>query len=137
MKATNEPNMSIVQFEAGDIDADQFDHQAHVYIGWLYIREYGLCGTLARFDSAIRRLVKKLGAENKYHATITVFFLIIISERSRTGETWESFKMRNADLLQDSRSLLTRHYTEATIFSDDARKHFLMPDNSFETSVSA
>ena len=136
MKTAKEPDLSIAQFEAGDIDAEQFDHQAHVYIAWLYIRKYGLCGTLARFDSAIRQLVKKLGAENKYNATITVFFLIIISERSKDGENWEAFATRNADLLQDSRTLLTRHYTEATIFSDDARKHFQMPNKLLDTSVS-
>ncbi len=49
---------------------------------------------------------------------------------------WAAFSLRNADLLQDSRTLLTRHYTEATIFSDEARKHFLMPNKSLDTSVS-
>lgn len=32
----------IAAFEAGDIDPADFDHAAHVYIGWSYRQSHGL-----------------------------------------------------------------------------------------------
>jgi len=128
MNAAIEPDLTIEQFEAADIDPNQFNHEAHVYMGWLYVREYGITGALARFDGAIHSLVKKLGAEDKYHATITLFFLLLISERIDAEEPWSLFKTRNADLLANGRELLSRYYDDATLSSARARSGFIMPN---------
>ena len=129
MSAVVAPGLSIEQFEAADIDPKQFDHEAHVYMGWLYVREYGLGGALARFDAAIHNLVKKLGAEDKYHATITWLFLLLIGERIETDEPWHLFKTRNADLLTNGRQILSNYYNDETLFSARARSRFILPKN--------
>jgi hypothetical protein len=90
---------SIERFEAADIDPERFDHEAHVYVAWLYVTTLRRDEAIARFDGALRRLVAKIGAEGKYNAMITWLFLLLIAERSRKGESWTEFRARNADLI--------------------------------------
>ena len=128
MNAIANADLTIANFEACEIEPDRFDHEAHVYIGWLYVREYELPEALAKFDAGLKRLVIKLGAEGKYHATVTWFFLFLISERCDADEPWHDFKRRNADIVEGSREVLSRYYSDAYLFSDRARERFLLPD---------
>lgn len=121
--------MSIHSFESGEIDPLLFDHEAHAYVGWLYVREYELAEAVSRFDAALKRLVGKLGVEGKYHATLTWFFLLLIAERVQTDEPWPVFRQRNADLIDDRKSILSNYYSNETLFSDRARERFVLPDN--------
>jgi hypothetical protein len=122
------PELTIEQFESGNVDVELFDHEAHVYIGWLYVQKYELADAIARFNDALRFLTVKLGVAGKYHVTITWIFLLLIAERSRTGEDWQTFIARNPDLIEDSRSTLGRYYSEKLLFSEAARKRFVLPD---------
>lgn len=128
MSAVLEPRLTIEQFEAGDIDAERFDHEAHVYMAWLYVRAFDLADAVSRFDGALRRLTARLGVPGKYHATITWLFLLLINERASKSESWGDFQSRNLDLVRDSKTTLERHYSEALLFSDAAREHFVLPD---------
>jgi len=128
MNETARAALSIQAFEAADIDADAFDHESHVYLAWLYVQEFELAQAIARFDAALRRLTAKLGAAGKYHATITWLFLLLISERSEDDEDWTTFRARNSDLVVDGRSALRRYYSEGRLFSDRARRQFVLPD---------
>lgn len=98
MIAIPNDEFTIENFEAGEIDPARFDHEAHVYVGWLYVREYPCDQAVARFDAALRRLVRKIGAETKYSAMITWLFLLLIAERACDGESWPEFRTRNDDL---------------------------------------
>ena len=122
------PDLTIERFEAGDIDPELFDHEAHVYIGWLFVSQYELADAIAKFDSGLKRLVIKLGAESKYHATLTWFFLLLIAERIETGEQWQAFRTRNIDLISGSTEILSRYYSENHLFSERARERFVLPD---------
>ncbi len=61
----------IADFERGDVDAEQFDHEAHVFVAWSYLQKYQLQESIARFCKALRKLTKKLGVASKYHETIS------------------------------------------------------------------
>ncbi len=128
MNAIITPEFSIGAFEASDINPDFFNHEAHVYVGWLYVREYELAEAIAKFDAGLKRLITKLGADGKYHATLTWFFLLLIAERVETDEPWQIFMTRNADLVTDSKGILARYYSHDYLFSDRARETFLLPD---------
>lgn len=101
MSASLESRFSIEQFETGDIDASQFDHEAHVYVGWLYLQTLPRKEATAKFDAALRRLVASIGAESKYNAMITWLFLLLIDERAQDNEDWPAFRARNSDLFDD------------------------------------
>lgn len=93
--------LTIERFEAAAIDLASFDHEAHVYVGWLYVMSYPGDDAIARFDAALRRVTRKIGASSKYNAMITWLFLKLIAERAREGEDWPDFRTRNADLIDD------------------------------------
>jgi N-formylglutamate deformylase len=120
--------LTIRRFETGQIDAEHFDHEAHVYVGWLYLQAYDLAAAIARFDKALGRLTNKLGVPEKYHATITWAFLILINECCRDGDSWPAFRSRNSHLITDSKTLLGRYYSDRLLFSDRARRQFVFPD---------
>jgi len=128
MSALAHPDFSIEEFEASNIDPDRFDHEAHVYVGWLFVREFELSEAIAKFDAGLKRLVIALGAEGKYHATLTWFFLLLIAERVEANEPWQAFRQRNTDLINNSKELLSRYYSEGHLFSERAREHFVLPD---------
>lgn len=123
-----ERQFSIEQFEDGEIDAEQFNHAAHVYVAWLYVNQFGANDALPRFGAALRRLTERLGVPEKYHATITGFLLTLIAERIDDEESWRSFCARNHDLFDNSRSLLASYYSPARLNSAKARRQFVLPD---------
>lgn len=128
MSAKRQLRLTLEQFESGEIDPERFDHEAHVYVAWLYVQAYDLPVAIRRFDCALKRLTEKLGVPGKYHATITWTFLLLINERYRDNEEWCAFHLRNADLFSDSKAIVGRYYTDALLFSDRARQHFVLPD---------
>jgi len=93
--------LTIDRFEAGDIDAAAFDHEAHIYVGWLYVSAYPRKDAIAGFDAALRRLTEKIGAADKYNAMITWLFMLLIVERAQEGEDWSAFRTRNSDLFDE------------------------------------
>ena len=93
--------LTIDRFEASDIDPSIFDHEGHIYMGWLYVSEYSRNDAITRFDAALRRLTQKIGATDKYNAMITWLFLLLIAERALEGEDWSAFRARNSDLFDE------------------------------------
>ena len=129
MNAIVTPEFTIEKFEASDIDPDRFNHEAHVYVAWLYVREYELSDAIGRFTAGLKRLVSKFGAEGKYHTTLTWFLTLLIAERIETNEPWVVFKLRNADLMERSKEVLSNYYSDGHLFSKRARERFVLPDN--------
>ena len=112
------------------LPADQFHHQQHVQVAWMFVRKYGMPSALAEFSTAIKRFADAKGATGLYHETITWAFLLLIAEReARTpSDTWEVFAAANADLLSWKPSILERYYSSELLKSDLARRTFVMPD---------
>ena len=121
-------NYSLDAFERGAIDAASFDHEAHIYMAWLYLGEYPVTEAIERFSNALKSLTRQLGVPDKYHETVTWFYLLLIAERRSKGEDWDTFRHRNADLFDRSSDVLKRYYQPATLQSDRARKSFVLPD---------
>jgi len=120
----------VAGFEAGKIDADEFDHTAHVRLAWEYLQSTSLTDTLQRFTAGLRRLTARLGVPGKYHETVTGFLLLLIAERCQAsgGSDWTRFRAANPDLFGNVRGLLLRHYTPERLDSPLARRQFLLPD---------
>ncbi|HLU05862.1 MAG TPA: hypothetical protein VKZ91_04845 [Woeseiaceae bacterium] len=124
-----DPVEEVRLFEAGETDPGSFDHEAHVRVAWSYLHRYPAAIAIARFTSALRSLTTRLGANDKYHETISWFFLIVIAERRAAcpNGDWQSFKKVNRDLF-DGSALLRRYYSRDRLDSPDARRVFLLPD---------
>ena len=130
MTAPPAPAVTIAAFESAHIAADSFDHEAHVYLAWLYLEQFSVFEALQRYVQGLRRLTRQLGVPGKYHETITCFYLLKIAERrdESTGD-WQDFRNRNADLFaRGDASVLHRCYSRATLESERARRAFVLPD---------
>ena len=131
MSAAAVPEISVEAFESGAVDPEAFDHEAHIYVAWLYLQELPVLPAGQRFADALKRLTKQLGIPGKYHETITWFFMFLIDERRRvsTSDDWFSFRRKNEDLFaRGEQSILSQYYQPETLASDSARRSFVLPD---------
>jgi hypothetical protein len=120
----------VMGFEQGTLPKESFGHREHVRVAWIFVRRYGLPEALARFAGALRQFAAAKGAPELYHQTITWAYLLLIDERlaRHAAESWDEFATTNSDLLAWSPSLLDRYYTPDLLWSDLARRTFVMPD---------
>ena len=123
-------SISIEEFEKGTIDPELFDHEAHVYIGWSYLQQCELKESINRFCEALRRLIKKLGIESKFHETLTWFFMILTAERQAQpgSNDWQTFKRQNPDLFATQSSIIRAYYSKERLCSAIAHSQFVLPD---------
>lgn len=117
-------------FASTALPADQFHHEQHVRVAWMFVCRHALPDALGEFTAAIKRFAAAKGAHGLYHETITWAFLLIIGERqARQPEpTWPGFAAANPDLLAWKPSILERYYSKELLMSDLARHSFVMPD---------
>jgi len=117
-------------FVSTTLPADQFHHEQHVRVAWMFVCRHGMPAALGEFSEAIKRFAVAKGAHGLYHETITWAFLLIINERQvqRPASTWDDFARANADLLLWKPSVLDRYYSKELLKSDAARRSFVMPD---------
>jgi hypothetical protein len=115
------------QLEAGTLPAAEFSHRNHVRAGWFYLNQLPLRDAAHKFRDTLLRYVRGLGAEDKFHLTLTLAFMHVIRARmNEPSESWESFAARNPDLFDNARSLIARHYSAARMA--DGRHQFAEPD---------
>ncbi len=128
----NKTGPSIAKFEALDVKPEEFDHASHLFVAWSYVQEFDLLESIDRYRSVLRRLTQKLGVPDKYHETITWFYLIRVAERA-TGEAatdWRKFKEENSDLFARNPGIIRHYYSHARLMSNQARNSFVLPDLS-------
>ena len=112
------------------LPSDQFHHQQHVQVAWLFVCKFGMPRALSEFTKALKRFADAKGATGRYHETITWAFLLLIADRQAqcAAGTWEDFAQANPDLLVWKPSILDRYYSKELLSSELARRTFLMPD---------
>jgi hypothetical protein len=119
------------QFEAASIPEDCFPHSEHLHAAFLYLHRFPLVEALQRFSAALRRLAAAKGKPDRYHETITWAYMILVNQRmDETGQIWEEFASKNADLLDWRNSILKKYYREDTLNSEKARRQFVLPDRN-------
>ena len=128
--AVGSPGPTLDAFEALAVEPGEFDHEAHLYVAWRYLQAFDLLASIDRYRSVLRRLTRKFGVADKYHETITWFYLIQVAERAtgNAASDWLTFKDENADLFARNPDIIRRYYSDARLRSDAARKNFVLPD---------
>jgi hypothetical protein len=107
-----------------------FHHRQHVRVAWLFVRRHGMPDALGEFSQALRRFADAKGATTLYHATITWAYLLLIHERQERhpAPDWTAFAGAYGDLVVWKPSILDGLYRPETLWSDLARRTFVMPD---------
>ena len=120
----------IRRFEDCTLSPEDFHHQDHVRLAWLYLRQHATLEALAKFSTGLKTYAASLGKATLYHETITWAYILLIQERIARGsaDTWQMFVEKNADLLDWQENILKRYYREETLKSDLAKRIFVFPD---------
>lgn len=117
-------------FECGEAPGAEFDHAAHIYVAWCYLRVYRGDEALFRLSGALRRFAVAAGAANKFHLTVTWAWMALISERmaEAPAASFAEFRARHGELFEAPHELMGRYYAAETLASERARCNFVLPD---------
>ena len=116
-------------FESCAIPASAFHHREHLRVTWLYLRRDGLAAGAHNMAEGIRRLARSHGHEDRYHETITRFWIHVVSLGMHDGSeaaTSDDFVDQHPHILD--KDLMGRHYSTGAIRSPAARAAFVEPD---------
>ena len=115
----------VARFEAHDLD--EFSHRDHLRLAFVYARGGGV---QAAVDGArrIRGFAEAQGARRKYHETMTVAWARVVGRLAIDSAplAFPAFLDAHPELLH--RDLLSAHYTDERLFSEEARAAFVEPD---------
>ena len=115
----------------GSLPPAQFDHANHLRAAWLILGDRSLPDPASAFRDLLHSYVRRVGAEDKFHRTMTDALLSLVQARmAGQPSDWPRFRAQNQDLFNDARQLLARHYSPARLGSAEARLHFVAPDRA-------
>jgi hypothetical protein len=116
-------------FERRTVDPAQFHHREHLYVAWCYLRALPPEEALVRYVRNLRHLAVALGVPEKFHATITWAYLVLLHdamERS-PGASFDELLAENPAILDHQAGALYAHYDRAQLEGDEARRRFVLP----------
>ena len=124
------PGPALADFEALAFETDAFDHRAHVYVAWQLVRTVDLLTAIRRYREMLIRLTRRLGVPDKYHETITWYYLLAVAEAARgpCRDDWATFEASHPRLFEKHLGAVRRHYSSERLHSPEARRSFLLPD---------
>jgi len=106
-----------------------FHHRDHLRLAWLVVRRGGAAAAYARVSAAIRRFAEAHGHGDRYHETLTAFWVRLVAHAAGDGAEIEDFDafLRAYPLLLD-RQLPLRHWSREALFAAAARATWREPD---------
>jgi len=110
----------------GSLPPAQLNHGAHVEIAWELLQQLPLAQAEQRFCTLVMDYVRNLGADEKFHMTVSVALIRIMAARRHPQGDWQEFRLLNEDLFRDARGLLARYYSAGRLA--EGRLQFVEPD---------
>jgi len=125
--------MSDVEFtralERGEIADENFHHVSHLHVAWVYLAEsLSVQQAADKMRDTLRRYAATAGKPEKYHETITLFWVHLLSraQAAGRGRRLEDIVNANPQLLEKNFPLA--YYSAERLFSDEARTSWVEPD---------
>ena len=118
------------RFEALQIAPGDFGHREHVRLAFAMLDGADFGDAAVRFRRALRSFANAVGADAKYHETLTWAYLSLVNERMQTAAFASSFELLAAhpDLLDHRNGALATLYDVAAITASPlARRAFVLP----------
>ena len=113
--------------ERGEIG--DFHHASHLHVAWVYLTESSSVQEAAgKTRDTLRRFAAAAGKPEKYHETITLFWVHVLSRAyaAKRGGRLEEIVHANPQLLEKNFPLA--YYSAERLFSDEARISWVEPD---------
>jgi hypothetical protein len=115
--------------ERGEIANEDFHHASHLHVAWVYLAESSSVQQAAnKMRDTLRRFAAAAGKPEKYHETVTLFWVHLLSRAyaATRGERLEDIVHANPQLLEKNFPLA--YYSAERLFSDEARTAWVDPD---------
>jgi hypothetical protein len=125
---TPEDQQFVAAFEAGRIANQDFHHRDHLRLAWVQIRRLGVERASDAVALGIRRFAAHHGHADRYHDTMTRFWLraVAIGIRHHPQLTFEGLLTVEPHLL--GKNLPFSHWSRERMGSDEARRQWVEPD---------
>ena len=115
--------------ERGEIANEDFHHASHLHVAWVYSSESSsMQQATNKMHDTLRRFAAAAGKPEKYHETITLFWVHLLSRTYAVsrGERLEEIVHANPQLLEKNFPLA--YYSDERLFCHEARTSWLEPD---------
>jgi hypothetical protein len=119
----------VAAFLGDRLSPPAFHHRDHLRLAWCLIRKSGIQAATSTITEGIRRFATQHGQADKYHETLTQFWVRIVSHLIDTRPDimeFERFLQTYPQLLD--KALPYYHWSRETMQSQDARAHWVAPD---------
>ena len=116
-------------FHEGTIPGDEFRHRGHLRLAWLVLSRHQRDEAENIVAREIRRFAVANGSPNRYHDTLTRFWVRLVRhamENATEAGSIDDLLARFPFLLE--KSLPFRHWRGETFNSDRARARWIEPD---------
>ncbi|TME89625.1 MAG: hypothetical protein E6I43_00310 [Chloroflexi bacterium] len=118
----------LAAFTAGEIANQDFHHRDHLRLAWIQIRRIGLPRALEAVTAAIRQFAAGHGHGDRYHETMTRFWLLVVAMGISRHPTLAFDELLAAEPHLLDKNLPYRHWSRERMGSEDARHRWLEPD---------
>jgi hypothetical protein len=105
-----------------------FTHRDHVEVAWRLLEAMPLERAIGVFCDRLRRIATIAGAPQKFHATLTWCYLVLVDARRAQAQSWDAFARGNAELFDRTHPAVAQHYSPERLATDEARRTFVFPD---------
>ena len=113
--------------ERGEVS--DFHHASHLHVAWAYLAESPSAEQAAnKMSQTLRRFAAGAGKPEKYHETMTLFWVKLLSHAHalNPGRCLKDVVRANPQLLE--KNLPLNYYSRERLFSDEARSSWVQPD---------
>ncbi len=118
----------LAAFTAGEIANQDFHHRDHLRLAWIQIRRLGLPHALEAVTAAIRQFAAGHGHGDRYHETMTRFWLLVVAMGISRHPTLAFDELLAAEPHLVDKNLPYRHWSRERMGSEDARQRWVEPD---------
>lgn len=118
------------QFINCELSPDDFSHEAHLRLAWLYINQYGIDKAEKEIQNQLLNFVDFVGAKDKYNMTVTIVAMKVVYHFMLKSQSnnFKDFIIEFPQLNNNFKELIASHYSFDIFNSDKARTEFLAPD---------
>jgi hypothetical protein len=128
----------VAQVEACSYPIEKFKHLDHVRLAWIYLQRHSYQEAESRMKAAIARFASHHGAERKYHVTITVAWMRLLSAAAQPTPTQPTAthptphstfpEFAAAHPWIADKNAISVYYSDHALSSEDARQTWIPPD---------
>ncbi|WP_421802821.1 hypothetical protein [Flagellimonas sp.] len=117
-------------FESGAFPPQEFNHEAHIKLAWIYLGLFDEKTAISKTCEAIKNYDQLHGDGTKYHVTLTVASVKMVHHfrQKSNATTFEKFVAEYPKLVTSFKELLFQHYDKSVLTDPKAKTAYLQPD---------